>query len=300
MEEGIMIKSIRDCRTLGVVLVLSTLPAWGEPTVYTDRQAFATATSTFVTPVTINFNGLWAEPLNNILAGRRPFPGDYYADRGIVFRQTDNVPLYIAPGELFWNASNSLSIGQFPFAPLPGSHEDDDLVVALDPPCLAVGLTLVDNGPQSRSEFIEFLDDSGNVIAQAPFPPNFSTYRAFIGILSEDQPVASIHIFEDALRGDDIDHDDFVLVQDTGATLHLVVGNGSGSSPIVGSSHLFQTQVGPVVEAAYPLLLTDLPEFVMPVAARRTDHSAGADVESLALPRPARAVHKRPRGASAS
>ncbi|MEK6320572.1 MAG: hypothetical protein AABN33_02690 [Acidobacteriota bacterium] len=40
--------------------------------------------------------------------------------------------MYIAPGGLFWNASNSLSVSNFTFE--GGSDTNDDLVVTFNPP----------------------------------------------------------------------------------------------------------------------------------------------------------------------
>jgi hypothetical protein len=191
--------------------------------------------------------------IRDLRDGRMPFPGNFYAKQGIAFRNPNGYPLFIAPEGLFWNTSNSLSVGRFPFDPLPVIfREDDDLIVRLDPPCLAVGSTVVDNGPQSGTEFIQFLDELGNVVAQALFPPNFTSYRAFIGIVSEDQAIGSINIVEDPNRSDDVDYDDFVLFPESGAECFMVVGNGPGSSSFVGASYLFQTQVGPSLEAVFP------------------------------------------------
>jgi hypothetical protein len=55
----------------------------------------------------------------------------------------------------------------------------------------------------------------------------------------------------------------------------LVVGNAPGESTFFEISHLFETQVGPVVEDSYAVLLNEIPEFVLPTPRATTRmHSA--------------------------
>jgi hypothetical protein len=50
----------------------------------------------------------------------------------------------------------------------------------------------------------------------------------------------------------------------------LVIGNTPGTSPFYEISHLFETQVGPVVEDSFAVLLDDIPEFVLSTPAATT------------------------------
>jgi len=101
----------------------------------------------------VDFEDIDASPVNNTFAGREPFDGECYAKSGITFANPDGHPLFIAPGGLFWNESNSLSVGQFPFDDNAGDANDDNLVVKLKPPSIAVGFTLVDNAKHPMSSF---------------------------------------------------------------------------------------------------------------------------------------------------
>jgi hypothetical protein len=178
--------------------------------VYTDSAAFRLATAGLGTPTIVNFEDADSTPVNNTIAGRTPFDGTHYAGKGFTFASPGGYALYIAPGGLFWNASNSLAIGHFPFdtthaAPL---NDPDSLAVTLSPGCSAVSLQLVDNGSQSPNEFVLFLDANGATIKQAPLPANYSGERAFIGLVSS-APVTRILVAENANDGDDVDYDDF-------------------------------------------------------------------------------------------
>jgi hypothetical protein len=118
--------------------------------------------------------------------------------------------LYIAPGGLFWNASNSLSVLRFPYDPAVPLINDDDLIVTFNPPCVAVGFSFVDNNSNTADEFIQFIDTNAAVVAQVGFPPDFTSFRAFLGIVSLDRPIAKIKIVEGADDGDDVNYDDFI------------------------------------------------------------------------------------------
>lgn len=50
---------------------------------------------------------------------------------------------------------------------------------------------------------------------------------------------------------------------------HLVIGDGQGSSLFFGSGHMFTTQVGPQVEANFPVLMENYPSFQLPAAPQR-------------------------------
>jgi len=178
--------------------------------VFTRPSAFATATATLGVPTVIDFEDIDASPVNNSIAGRDPFDGSTYANQGIIFSNPNDLPLYIAPGGLFWNTSNSLSVSFFPFD--VGNDTDDDLVVSLDPPARAVGFTLVDNATFQQDEFVQFIDSKGDVVHQVALPFNFRAFRAFLGIVSVNRPIATINIVEAANDGDDVDYDDFIFI----------------------------------------------------------------------------------------
>lgn len=181
--------------------------------VYTDPLDFEIATQELGNPIMIDFEEIDASPLNNTFEGRDEFYGSAYAHQGVIFSNPNNYPLYISPGGLFWNPSNSLSVGRFPFDPYtPYIFEnDDDLVVTLDAPCMAVGFTLVDNGNIHTYEFVQFIDYEGNLVEQVVLPPNFTSRRAFVGIVSPDHPIALVNIVEEPNDWDDVNFDDFMF-----------------------------------------------------------------------------------------
>lgn len=178
--------------------------------VTTDPNAFQTSITGLGTPTVINFEDIDASPVNNSTVGRPQFNGGFYAGQGIAFSNPNGDPLYIAPGGLFWNASNSLSVSNFPFE--GGSDTNDDLVVTFNPPVIAAGFTFVDSGSQNPDEFVQFIDSNGAVIQQVGLPPNFSSFRGFLGIVSVDRPIAKINIVEGANDGDDVAYDDFIFM----------------------------------------------------------------------------------------
>jgi hypothetical protein len=107
-------------------------------------------------------------------------------------------------------------VGQFPFDDNAGDANDDNLVVKLKPPSIAVGFTLVDNASQASDEFIQFSDKKGDVVAQVGFPANFTAFRAFVGIVSARRPIAHINVVERGFDADDVNYDDFVFVSRRG------------------------------------------------------------------------------------
>lgn len=194
---------------------VSALAAYGglsaTPTIYTDPDVFASAIDDLRRSTVINFDDIDAGPCTNTWVGRDPFNGIRYRRNGVTFSSPNGVPLYIAPGCLFWNESNSLSVRHFPWDDSIDDGNDDDLTVRLRPPRHAVGFTLVDNDSNDPEEFVQFLDRSGNVIAQTGLPFNFSEFRAFVGIVSKRRPVATISVSEKAFDEDDVNYDEFVL-----------------------------------------------------------------------------------------
>jgi hypothetical protein len=224
---------IRKALPLGIAvlfaLTLAVSMAFGS-TIYTNPTDFETATSDFGEPTIIDFEDIDASPINNSINGREPFNGDYYAEQGITFSNPYNYPLFISPGGLFWNVDNSLSVARFPFE---GDEEpiyyynDDDLLIAFDPPCSAVAFTFVDNGSQGMEEYIQFKDSLGNLIQQVNFPTNYTDYRAFLGIVSET-PIATINILEDPNDEDDVNYDNFICYK---SVLYVQIDIKPGSDP---------------------------------------------------------------------
>lgn len=171
-----------------------------------DSEGFQAAVTQLGTRIVINFDDVDANPINNTIEGRAPFDGRRYSDQGITLSNPNNIPLYIAPGGLFWNPSNSLSVGRLPFDPFPGD-EDDDLDVTLQQACGAVAFSVIDNPRPTPGEVIQFFDSEGRVIHEVPFP------GSFIGIVSPERPVAKISISEALGDGDDVTYDDFVCIR---------------------------------------------------------------------------------------
>ena len=195
----------------------STFVASGATTaLYTDPATFAQATATRSTPTIVNFNELDASPVNNTVAGRTPFDGTHYTSQGVTFASPGGYPLFIAPGGLPWNTSNSLSVGRFPYesdTAQTATDDADSLLVTLNPGCSAVSFQMLDigigaNGTASPADSVKFLDASGKVVQQAPFPRDYTSYRAFVGVASTTQVVTAILVAEAAHNGDDVDYDD--------------------------------------------------------------------------------------------
>lgn len=183
-------------------------------TTYTDPDAFAAAIDDVGDSTIVDFDNIDASPCNNTHVGRTPFSGSTYSEEGITFASPNSASLYIAPGCLFWNESNSLALAHFPWDEIPDdSGNDDDLTVRLRPSAVAVGFTLVDNDSNDADEFVQFLDRRGRVITQVGLPANFSEFRAFVGIVSKTRRIAMIKVAERAFDEDDVNYDDFVLVR---------------------------------------------------------------------------------------
>lgn len=204
--------------TLGLAGSPITFTASGATTVvYMDPAAFQQVTAGRGTPSLVNFDDIDASPVTNTVAGRTPFDGNHYASQGFTFASPGGYPLFIAPGGLFWNASNSLSVGGFPYQSDTAQHAADDadsLRVTLNPGCAAVSLQLLDigigtNGHASSADSILFLDSNGAVVQRIPFPANYTNYRAFAGLVSTSHVVTTILVAEQAHNGDDVDYDDF-------------------------------------------------------------------------------------------
>jgi hypothetical protein len=196
----------------------ATFVASGATTaIYTDPAAFAQATASRGTPTIVNFDELDASPVNNTVAGRTPFDGGHYASQGFTFASPGGYPLFIAPSGLPWNTSNSLSVGRFPYesdTAQTATDDADSLLVTLNPGCSAVSFQLLDigigaNGTAGPADSVKFLDASGKVVQQAALPHDYTSYRAFVGVVSTTQVVTTILVAEAAHNGDDVDYDDF-------------------------------------------------------------------------------------------
>jgi hypothetical protein len=183
------------------------------PQVFLDqRREFDNAVRELGTRTVIDFEDIDARPFSDTIRGRTPFDGVRYAGRGMVFSNPNSLPLYIAPGGLFWNPTNSLSVGRFPFDSLDQTLEapfieDDDLIVTLEPGCSAAAFSVIDKGQFSADDFIQALDAGGGLIQRVAFP------QTFLGIVSARRAIARILISEAANDVDDVTYDDFVCVR---------------------------------------------------------------------------------------
>jgi hypothetical protein len=133
----------------------------------------------------------------------------------VAFSNLNGVSLFVAPGGLFWNPTNSLSIGRFPFDPLDRESEapfieDDDLVATIEPGCAAVAFSVIDKEFFSTGDFVQFFDPEGRLITAVPFP------ERFLGVLSRSRRIGRVVISESANDGDDVVYDDFVCVRPEG------------------------------------------------------------------------------------
>ena len=193
-------------------------------------SAFEAATAQLGVPSIIDFEDVESSLTNsNTYLGRDEFDGSFYAYSGITFSNPNGYPLFISPGlPLSWNPSNSLSVGRFPYDPAPKLFaEDDDLTINLATPCVAIGFTFVDNFT-GEGEFVLFLNSSGDTIAQVVPPPNYFYYRAFLGIISPNDPIAAVKIIELDNDGDDVNYDDFFFFM---AAVTSVEDTPSNASP---------------------------------------------------------------------
>ncbi|MBM2849794.1 MAG: hypothetical protein HW418_2736, partial [Anaerolineales bacterium] len=203
-------------RLAGILESAETLsPQAEQARAFTDPNEFQSAISGLGAPTVIDFEGIDAKPVSDTFKGRKPFDGATYASRGIAFASPYETPLFVAPGGLFWNASNSLSVGQFPNdANARKEDTDDDLTIRLNPPAMAVGFTLVDLSKREATH-VTWLDASGAVVAEIPLPNNYENekYRAFVGIVSPNRPIATIRVDEGPPKdGDDVNYDDFIFI----------------------------------------------------------------------------------------
>jgi hypothetical protein len=211
IEAGVFLLVLAACSIPSVIPI--TAPTSSSAATFTNPSDFQAAISTLGVPTIINFDDMDASPVNNTFIGRSPFDGHTYSRQGITFLNPKGFLLYITPGGLSWNTSNSLSVGQFPYDPNGSKNEtDDDLFVTLDPPVVAIGFTLVDYSTYNQDEFVRFVDINGNAVKQLPLPQPSSTSRTFVGIISVDRSITRINIAEDATDDDDVNYDDFIFV----------------------------------------------------------------------------------------
>jgi hypothetical protein len=212
------IRAIATADSSGICAPSTHTPPSTSVLTFTDQNDFQAAIAGMGDPTVIDFEDIDAGPTSDTFVGRDPFDGDTYAARGITFSNPYKFRLYIAPGGLvnpagsLWNTSNSLSVGQFPNDSNAFDTTDDDLFVTLDPPVVAIGFTLVDIVGSSGDEFARFVDTDGYVIEQVPLPPGSDEFRAFVGIVSVERPVAAVNVVEAANDGDDVNYDDFIFV----------------------------------------------------------------------------------------
>jgi hypothetical protein len=103
---------------------------------------------------------------------------------------------------------------------------------------LAVGFTLVDVSTRTLTETIQFLDADGLVITETVVPTDFTPMRAFIGLVSPDQPIAAVNVVDDPADGDDIDFDTFLFFQEiVPLTVTVDIKPGSTINPVNPRSH---------------------------------------------------------------
>lgn len=184
--------------------------------VFEDQQAgFDATVRDLGTRISIDFEDIDASPVSDTISGRPPFDRLRYSNRGMLFSNPRNYPLYIAPGGLFWNPTNSLSVGRFPFGPADDGpvDADDDLTVTLEPGCLAAAFSVIDKAETGFEDFVEFFDHEGRRLRRLSFP------RTFLGMVAPVTPslvqyrISRIVISEGADDGDDVTYDNFICIQ---------------------------------------------------------------------------------------
>jgi hypothetical protein len=289
-ETGFQSSDVNNGKIISMAAILVLYFVFAAPlahaqTVYLDQASFNTAITNLGAPIAVGFDDLDAGPINSTVQGRTPFDGNSTADRGITFMSPAGFNLYISPGALPFNGgSNSLSVWRFPFDTMPNDSDNDTLVVELTIPSSAIGFTLVDNGPHSDTEFVQFLDINGAIIRQEPLPQSNSSNRSFIGITSPDRPIAKIYIAENPNDGDDIAYDDFTFTVTS-------TFDGKGQSPEVNA---FLAYTGLIAKQTFlPVGTTTFPLAIFYSQSVRPDtfHAElnGADITSLFNPIPGRA-----------
>ena len=182
--------------------------------VFQDQASFDNAVSALGARIVIDFEDLDARPVNNTITGRNPFPRLHYAGRGVFFSNPRNYSFYVAPGGLFWNPTNSLSVGRFPFDSGSEGPEDaaDDLVVNLEPGCLAAAFSVLDKG-DIFFDFVRFFDHRDRLLRLVGFPRSFLGMVAPISPSLEVYRIHRIEISEAADDGDDVVYDNFICIR---------------------------------------------------------------------------------------
>jgi hypothetical protein len=192
-----------------------------EPRAFTTPPDFRQAIAALSAPIEIDFEDIDASPVNDTYQGREPFDENRYAGQGIVFSSPDKLSLYIAPGGLNWNASNSLSVEAFPYDSIYGPTNrppiNDDLLITFNPPVVAVGFTLIDlyfenevKLPDSPG-YVQFFDAEGQEVQQVNLPLDYAPFRAFVGFVSEERLIQTIKVRVVDDYGD-VNYDDFIFV----------------------------------------------------------------------------------------
>jgi hypothetical protein len=227
-----------DCATYDVLYPGASYPSlvgWNDLDCLSTHQAIVEWDSTtggggtavegatiYSTPTTFNANvgGLGTATLidfedaaacaGDTIEGCTAFDGNFYSASGATFSNPNSYPLYIAPGGLFWNTSNSLSVGRFPNDPLSPKlyNEDDDLVITFSNPVTAASLDFLDAG---SGTYVEFKSSTGALVASVSIPSNYTGNRAFVGVISTITPIKVINIVDGANDGDDIGFDDITF-----------------------------------------------------------------------------------------
>ena len=205
---------------LALVFLLSTLNSSRALELFTDPHAYEKRVEQLGMAQRVDFDELDSRPLTNNAIDHDAFDGRHFLSQGIRFGSEVGLPLFVAPGGLFWNESNSLAIGRYPFdgSPLdffPGAPSA--IQIQLEPSVVAIGFTIVDNAPVRQDESISFIGLNGDLLGTFSFPENLSTYRSFIGVVSNDQLIKEVRVKQPfPTHSDTLAYDDIVFLQPTG------------------------------------------------------------------------------------
>lgn len=190
--------------------LLIAASAYGSPEVYTNPEVFAAnAALNDFRLTTIDFDEREITPVNGTISGRVPFEPGSYGDLGVTFHAPQGQDLFVAPGGLDWNETNSLSVGRFPSDPFYPRENDDDLVIVFETPVSVVGFEIIENIPGNDNEYIDFLDEKNEIVIRVSMPPDYCSLRAFVGVISQKNPIKKVIVSEAANDNDDIAYDSF-------------------------------------------------------------------------------------------
>jgi hypothetical protein len=251
-----------------MLLISTTITTTGvasSSVIFTDPTSFNLASQNLGPPMIIDFNEINPSPINIAGYGRDPLAEDHYIKNGFKFSSPQNYDLFIAPGGLFWNPSNSLSPGGFPFDSGPRPDFDvgeDDLIITLDPACVAFSFRILDLGATNSNEYVKFYDQLGNIINKQ------QSLSKFIGIVSQENPISEVVIKENPNDNDDITYDDFSCVPAYSTTLLFFEDFSIDNEDWVDESngHIFRDQENQWLE--YYSVRSATQRYYIPVSAK--------------------------------